>query len=103
MSLQGSIQSIAMIPPDVKAAFHTAFELDPRDLIEMAADRGPFIDQSQSLTLFMASPTSTELVSSSFHLLILCDLTTHLDGTTTACMASRPEDGCLLCTKQTTF
>lgn len=53
------------IPDDVKAVFRTAFELDPHDLIDMAAARGPFVDQSQSFSLFVAQPTSAVLVRSS--------------------------------------
>ena len=59
----GSVQGINGIPDDVKAVFRTAFELDPHDLIDMAAARGPFIDQSQSFSLFVGQPTSAILVS----------------------------------------
>ena len=59
----GSVQYIDGIPDELKAVFRTAFELDPHDLIDMAADRSPFIDQSQSFSLFVAQPTTLYLVS----------------------------------------
>ena len=61
---EGSIQTVPGIPDDVKAVFRTAFEINQRDLIDMAVERGPFIDQSQSLTLYIANPTPTDLVRS---------------------------------------
>ena len=54
---EGSIQSIEEIPEDVRRVFRTVWEVPQKSLIEMAADRGAFIDQSQSLNLFMESPT----------------------------------------------
>lgn len=59
----GSIQSIAEIPSDLKAIYQTAWELPQRALIDMAAARGPFIDQSQSLNLFMETPNIGKLSS----------------------------------------
>ncbi|RPD64428.1 alpha subunit of ribonucleoside diphosphate reductase [Lentinus tigrinus ALCF2SS1-7] len=53
----GSIQTIPDIPEDVKDIFRTSWEIDPRSIIEMAAERGPFLDQSQSMSLSIASPT----------------------------------------------
>jgi ribonucleoside-diphosphate reductase alpha subunit len=58
---EGSIQAIANIPQHVKELFKTAYEITPRTLIEMAAERGPFIDQSQSLNIFLNKPTSKVL------------------------------------------
>ncbi|MEM8826216.1 MAG: ribonucleoside-diphosphate reductase subunit alpha [Pseudomonadota bacterium] len=49
----GSVQHLDFLEPDEKAAFRTAFEIDQRWLLELAADRTPFIDQSQSLNLFI--------------------------------------------------
>ena len=60
---EGSVQDIDGIPDDLKALYRTAWELPMRSLIDMAADRGPFIDQSQSLNLFMESPTIGKLSS----------------------------------------
>ena len=59
----GSIQNIEQIPDDVKAIYRTAWEIPMRSLIDMAADRGAFIDQSQSLNLFIESPTIGKLSS----------------------------------------
>ncbi len=59
----GSIQGIEEIPPDIKKIYRTAWEISMRSIIDMAADRGPFIDQSQSLNLFVESPTIGKLSS----------------------------------------
>jgi len=64
---EGSVQTIDAIPDDVKALYRTAWELPMRSLIDMAADRGAFIDQSQSLNLFMESPTIGKLSSMYLH------------------------------------
>jgi len=53
----GSIQGIAGIPDAVKAIYRTVWEVPMRSLIDMAADRAPYIDQSQSLNLFIESPS----------------------------------------------
>ena len=50
---EGSVQDIDEIPAELKAIYRTAWEIPMRSLIDMAADRGAFIDQSQSLNLFM--------------------------------------------------
>jgi ribonucleoside-diphosphate reductase alpha chain len=63
----GSVQDIEKIPPDVKAVFRTAWEIPMRSLIDMAAERGAFIDQSQSLNLFVAAPTIGKLSSMYLH------------------------------------
>lgn len=60
---EGSIQSIDRIPGDLKDVYRTVWEISQKSLIEMAADRGAFIDQSQSLNLFMESPTIGKLSS----------------------------------------
>ncbi|MFG1881537.1 ribonucleoside-diphosphate reductase subunit alpha [Micromonospora sp. NPDC049102] len=59
----GSVQSVAELPADVRELFRTAWELPQRALIDLAAARAPFIDQSQSLNLFLASPTIGKLSS----------------------------------------
>ena len=56
-----------MVPADVKALFKTAWELSMRAVIDLAADRGPFVDQSQSMNLFVAEPTHQRLTSMHFH------------------------------------
>jgi ribonucleoside-diphosphate reductase alpha chain len=60
---EGSIQDIDRIPDDLKAVYRTAWEIPMKSLIEMAAERGAFIDQSQSLNLFIESPTIGKLSS----------------------------------------
>ncbi len=60
---EGSIQALPSIPQDVKDLYRTVWEVPMKSLIEMAADRGAFIDQSQSLNLFMEAPTIGKLSS----------------------------------------
>ncbi|MEO1697159.1 MAG: ribonucleoside-diphosphate reductase subunit alpha [Planctomycetota bacterium] len=60
---EGSIQGIEELPAEVRELYRTAWELPQRALIDMGAARGPFIDQSQSLNLFMATPTIGKLSS----------------------------------------
>ncbi len=59
----GSIQSISQIPETLRQVYRTVWELPMRSLIDMAAERGAFIDQSASLNLFMESPTIGALSS----------------------------------------
>ncbi|MFG3118167.1 ribonucleoside-diphosphate reductase subunit alpha [Streptomyces sp. NPDC048197] len=59
----GSVQDVAWIPERIRALYRTAWEIPQRALIDMAAARTPFLDQSQSLNLFMASPTIGKLSS----------------------------------------
>src|SRR6185312_6975394 len=54
---EGSIQDIDEIPADVKSVYRTVWEIPQKALVDMAAARGPYIDQSQSLNLFLESPT----------------------------------------------
>ncbi|HUM52424.1 MAG TPA: ribonucleoside-diphosphate reductase subunit alpha, partial [Chitinophagales bacterium] len=63
----GSIQAIEGIPDDVKELYKTAWEIKQKSIIEMAADRGAFIDQSQSLNIFMESPNYQKLNSAHFY------------------------------------
>lgn len=60
---EGSIQGVDAIPESLRAVYRTAWELPMRSLIDMAADRGAFIDQSQSLNLFIESPNIGQLSS----------------------------------------
>ena len=60
---EGSIQNLAEIPPRLKEIFRTVWEVPMKSLIDMGADRGPYIDQSQSLNLFSESPTVGKLSS----------------------------------------
>lgn len=59
----GSIQNIVDIPDDIKKLYKTVWEISQKCIIDMAADRGHFIDQSQSMNLFMESPTMSKLSS----------------------------------------
>jgi ribonucleoside-diphosphate reductase alpha subunit len=59
----GSIQNISDIPDDIKNLYRTVWEIKMKDVIDMAAQRGRFIDQSQSMNLFMESPTLSKLSS----------------------------------------
>ncbi len=60
---EGSVQDIEGLPADLKSLYRTAWELPQKALIDLAAARGPYIDQSQSLNLFQASPTIGKLSS----------------------------------------
>ena len=60
---EGSIQDIEAIPADLREVYRTAWEVPMRSLIDMAADRGAYIDQSGSLNLFMESPSIGKLSS----------------------------------------
>ncbi|MDB4983708.1 MAG: Ribonucleotide reductase of class Ia (aerobic), alpha subunit [Myxococcales bacterium] len=64
---EGSVQALTSIPEDVRAIYRTAWELPMRALIDMAAARGAFIDQSQSLNLFIENPNIGQLSSMYFH------------------------------------
>lgn len=59
----GSVQDVSWIPEEIRALYRTAWEIPQRSLIDMAAARTPYLDQSQSLNLFMASPTIGKLSS----------------------------------------
>ncbi|MCS6874851.1 MAG: ribonucleoside-diphosphate reductase subunit alpha [Pyrinomonadaceae bacterium] len=61
--MDGSIQEIDEIPDDIKSLYKTAWELKMKVLIDMAAERAPFIDQSQSLNLFQKTPDIGKLSS----------------------------------------
>ncbi|GAA1818158.1 ribonucleoside-diphosphate reductase subunit alpha [Planosporangium flavigriseum] len=64
---EGSVQGIADLPEDVRKLFRTAWELPQRALIDLAAARAPYVDQSQSLNLFMSAPTIGKLSSMYLH------------------------------------
>ncbi|WP_018544425.1 ribonucleoside-diphosphate reductase subunit alpha [Streptomyces sp. LaPpAH-108] len=59
----GSVQDFVWIPEDVRALYRTAWEIPQRGLIDMAAARTPFLDQAQSLNLFLETPTIGKLSS----------------------------------------
>lgn len=62
----GSVQAIPRIPDDIKALYKTTWEISQKRIIEMAADRGAFIDQSQSLNIHIAEPNYGKLTSMHF-------------------------------------
>lgn len=63
----GSVQNIAEIPQDLKDIYKTVWEIKQRTIIDMAADRGAYICQSQSLNLFVDQPNFAKLTSMHFH------------------------------------
>ena len=62
----GSVQGLAELDDDFKALYRTIWEIPQRALLEMAADRAPFIDQSQSLNVFMSDPNAKKMTSMHF-------------------------------------
>ena len=67
IAANGSVQNIKEIPDDIKELYKTVWEIKQRNLIDMAADRGAFICQSQSLNLFVDSPSISKLTSMHFY------------------------------------
>ena len=63
----GSVQDIDEIPIDIKELYKTVWEMKGKSILEMARDRNYFIDQSQSLNMFMAEPTMSKLSSAHFY------------------------------------
>lgn len=62
----GSIQNIPNIPTDIKALYKTVWEISQRTIVQMAADRGAFIDQSQSLNIHLKEPSMGKITSMHF-------------------------------------
>jgi len=62
----GSIQNVPNIPADIKALYKTVWEISQRTIVQMAADRGAFIDQSQSLNIHLKEPTMGKITSMHF-------------------------------------
>jgi len=67
MKANGSIQQIDIIPDEIKELYKTVWELSMKDIIDMSRHRGYFIDQSQSLNLFMEGATMAKLTSMHFY------------------------------------
>ncbi|WP_299884886.1 ribonucleoside-diphosphate reductase subunit alpha [uncultured Lacinutrix sp.] len=67
MRANGSIQDVDVIPQDIKDLYKTVWELSMKDIIDMSRHRGYFIDQSQSLNLFMEGATMAKLTSMHFY------------------------------------
>ena len=58
----GSLERCDLVPDDLKAVYRTVWDMDPAALVDMAIDRAPFVDQSQSLTLGVRRPSPELLV-----------------------------------------
>lgn len=67
MAANGSVQGIEAIPKEVRNIYKTAYEISQKVILDMAADRGAFICQSQSLNVFMEAPTFAKLSSMHFY------------------------------------
>merc|ERR1719336_845154 len=67
IAANGSVQGISEIPPDLKEIYKTVWEYSQKHLIEMAADRGAFIDQSQSFNVHMTNCSTGKLTSMHFY------------------------------------
>ena len=67
ITANGSIQDIAEIPANIKELYKTVWEIKMRNIIDMAADRGAYICQSQSLNLFVNQPNASKLTSMHFY------------------------------------
>jgi ribonucleoside-diphosphate reductase alpha chain len=67
MAANGSVQNINEIPDNIKALYKTAWEISQKTIIEMAADRGAYICQSQSLNIFMENANFAKLTSMHFY------------------------------------
>ena len=64
---KGSIAKIPTIPDNIKKIYRTAWEIPQKSIIEMAADRGPFVDQTQSMNIFIDKPNFVKLTSCLFY------------------------------------
>lgn len=67
MASNGSIQNIDEIPDNIKVLYKTAWEISQKEILDMAADRGAYIDQSQSLNIFMENANFAKLTSMHFY------------------------------------
>jgi ribonucleoside-diphosphate reductase alpha chain len=67
MRANGSVQQLDNVPEDIKELYKTAWEMSMKDIIDMSRQRGYFIDQSQSLNLFMEGATMAKLTSMHFY------------------------------------
>merc|ERR1711977_538340 len=63
----GSVQNLDEVPSDLKELYKTVWEVRQRSVLDMAADRGAYIDQSQSLNIHMTDATTAKLSSMHFH------------------------------------
>lgn len=107
----GSVANIDCIPPRLKELYKTVWEMKMKDIIDMAADRGKFVDQSQSLNLFIADPNYDKLTAMHFYgwkkglkvreglvCLTLCVCVCVITKTNTStCYFARNRLGCTIC------
>ena len=63
----GSVANVEEIPERIRRVYRTAWELPQKEIVNMAADRAPFVDQAQSMNLFFAKPTRSGLTGALFH------------------------------------
>ncbi|RPD77255.1 ribonucleotide diphosphate reductase large subunit 1, partial [Lentinus tigrinus ALCF2SS1-7] len=63
----GSVKNVPSIPDDLKEVHRTVWEIDPVDIIDMSADRAPFIDQSQSMSLHISKPSADDMFRIQVH------------------------------------
>jgi len=66
IAYNGSVQNIKEIPDNLKNLYKTVWEIKQRKIIELAAERGPFIDQSQSLNIHLSDPSLSKISSMHF-------------------------------------
>lgn len=66
ISSQGSVQNIDSIPKNIRDLYKTVWEISQKTIVQMAVDRGAYIDQSQSLNIHFAEPNITKLTSMHF-------------------------------------
>ncbi len=64
---KGSVQNVKAIPDELKNIYKTVWEISQKNLVDMAADRGIYVDQSQSFNVFFANPTFQQLTSMHFY------------------------------------
>jgi ribonucleotide reductase alpha subunit len=64
---RGSVQNVHDIPKKIRDVYKTVWEISQRSILDMAADRSPYICQSQSLNVHIAEPTTAKLTSMHFH------------------------------------
>jgi ribonucleotide reductase alpha subunit len=67
MAFNGSVQKISQIPDEIKKLYKTVWEISQKTLINLAATRGPYICQSQSLNIFIPDPTYAKMSSMHFY------------------------------------
>lgn len=67
LARDGSVQQLPQVPDELKAVYRTVWEVPQRSVIDHAAARGPYVDQSQSMNLYMAAPSFQKLSSALVH------------------------------------